>query len=139
MVKEWNEDTCEEELVPIESLELEFGEKVSLYVQLSGVYPPYGVLNDFEFGPEESAVMHLSYHEASYDDEENLLGEIVLHGVNVGSDTFTVRLVEGGMTASLPVSVILGENDRSLDGNYGADNKPGGGINADNYVEGGTY
>lgn len=139
MVKEWNEDTCEEELVPIESLELEFGQKVEIYVKLIGVFPPNEALSDFVFGPEESAVMHLSYHEASYDDEENLLGEIVLHGVNVGSDTFTVRLVEGGMTASLPVSVILGENDRSLDGNYGADNKPGGGINADNYVEGGTY
>lgn len=139
MVKEWNEDTWEEELVPIESLELEFGKEVSLYVQFSGVHPPYGVLNGFEFGPEESAVMRLSFDATSYDDEENLLGEIVLHGVNVGSDTFTVRLVEGGMTASLPVSVILGENDRSLDGNYGDDNKPGGGINADNYVEGGTY
>lgn len=139
MVKEWNEDTWEEELVPIESLELEFGQEVKIYVKLIGVFPPNEALSDFVFGPEESAVMHLSYHEASYDDEENLLGEIVLHGVNVGSDTFTVRLVEGGMTASLPVSVILGENDRSLDGNYGADNKPGGGINADNYVEGGTY
>lgn len=139
MVKEWNEDTCEEELVPIESLELEFGQKVEIYVKLIGVFPPNEALSDFVFGPEESAVMRLSFDATSYDDEENLLGEIVLHGVNVGSDTFTVRLVEGGMTASLPVSVILGENDRSLDGNYGADNKPGGGINADNYVEGGTY
>ena len=139
MVKERDEDSGEVKLVPVESLEVAFGKEVSLYVQFSGVYPPYGVLNDFEFGPEESAVMRLSFDATSYDDEENLLGEIVLHGVNVGSDTFTVRLVEGGMTASLPVSVILGENDRSLDGNYGDDNKPGGGINADNYVEGGTY
>ena len=139
MVKEWNEDTWGEELVPIESLELEFGQKVEIYVKLIGVFPPNEALSDFVFGPEESAVMRLSFDATSYDDEENLLGEIVLHGVNVGSDTFTVRLVEGGMTASLPVSVILGENDRSLDGNYGADNKPGGGINADNYVEGGTY
>ncbi len=141
MVKEWNEDAWEEELVPIESLELEFGQEVEIYVKLIGVFPPNEALSDFVFGPEESAVMHLSYREASYDWEESLLGEIVLLGVKVGSDTFTVRLVEGGTTASLPVSVILGENDRSLEGNYGDDNQAGGGISVHggNYVEGGTY
>ena len=134
MVKERDEDSGEETLVPVESLEVAFGEEVSLYVQLAGVYPPYGVLNDFEFGPEESAVMHLSFDATSYDDEENLLREIVLRGVNVGSDTFTVRLVEGWLAASLPVSVVPGEHDRFLDGNYGDDNKPGGGINSGNTV-----
>lgn len=134
MVKERDEESGEEALVPVKSLDLAFGEEVTLYVQLAGVYPPNDVLDDFEFDPEESAVMSLNYDRAFYDWENNLVGEIVLHGVNLGSDTFTVRLVEGGMTASLPVSVILGENDRSLDGNYGADNKPGGGINSGNTV-----
>lgn len=131
----YNEEEGYFDEVKVESLELEVGEEVYLSVYMVGVPVP-DELSEIVLEPADSPVFRFSLDEASYSD--GYLGSLILYGMNVGQDVFTVRL-PGGQSASLSITTVLGDGSRSLDGNYGEDNKPGGGINDDNYVDGGEY
>lgn len=135
-------DNDQDDWVPAESLEVEFGENnyTDLRVRLIGITPPNEEISDFVFGPAESAVVKLRDW-MYYDADENYVEGFCFYGIKPGNDVFSVQLsVDGTVyTASIPVTVVLGEKGRSLDGNYGENNEAGGGINDNNHVEGGEY
>ena len=135
-------DNDQEDWVPAESLEVEFGESIytELRVGLIGITPPNEEISDFFFGPAESEVVKLRDW-MYYDADENYVEGFCFYGIKPGNDVFSVQLsVDGTVyTASIPVTVVLGEKGRSLDGNYGENNEAGGGINDNNHVEGGEY
>ena len=135
---EWNDDTEEYEILPVQSLSVDFGEDVEVMVKLYGIDPDLVDISDFEFGPQDSGVIGLAGDPNFYD---GLVQGIRIYGIDLGEATFTVSLeIDGSVySVSIPVTVTLGEHGRSLDGNYGEDNKPGGGINDNNHVEGGEY
>lgn len=130
---EWNDDTEEYEILPVQSLTVGFGENVEVMVKLYGIDPDLVDISDFEFGPQESGVIGLMGDPDFYD---GLVQGLRIHGIDLGEATFTVSLeIDGTVySVSIPVTVTLGENGRSLDGNYGEDNKPGGGISGGNTV-----
>ena len=132
----WEDSEGYYENVPVESLIVKFGRELTLDIVPVGLTLP----EDFDavkINPVSSEVFGVDLDEVWYFYEEGIRG-IVLYGIKPGEDVFTVSL-PGGFSASIPVTVVLGSGDRSLDGNYGEDNKPGGGISGDKYVEGGTY
>ena len=130
---EWNDDTEEYEILPVQSLSVDFGEDVEVMVKLYGIDPDLVDISDFEFGPQDSGVIGLAGNPDFYD---GLVQGIRIYGIDLGEATFTVSLeIDGSVySVSIPVTVTLGEYGRSLDGNYGEDNKPGGGINGGNTV-----
>ena len=130
---EWNDDTEEYEILPVQSLSVDFGEDVEVMVKLYGIDPDLVDISDFEFGPQDSGVIGLAGDPNFYD---GLVQGIRIYGIDLGEATFTVSLeIDGSVySVSIPVTVTLGEHGRSLDGNYGEDNKPGGGINGGNTV-----
>lgn len=130
---EWNEDTEEYEILPVQSLSLGFGEDVEVMVKLYGIDPDLVDIYDFEFGPQDSGVIGLAGDPYFYD---GLVQGLRIYGIDLGEATFTVSLEFDGAvySVSIPVTVTLGEHGRSLDGNYGEENKPGGGINGGNTV-----
>ena len=121
-------------LVSTKSLEVGYGENVELMIALYGMNTSNVDINDFEFGPQESDVIGLVDYSSGF--YGHMVERLYLHGIKLGADTFTVSIDVDDVTysATLPVTVTLGENGRSLDGNYGDDNKPGGGINSGNTV-----
>ena len=127
-----------ENLVAVESLEVEFDEDVELVVALYGVNTNSIDISDFDFGPQESDVISLEGYPGFYD---GLVQGLRIFGISLGDAFFTVSIEVDGVdySASIPVRVTPGKNGRSLDGNYGDENEPGGGINGNNHVNGGAY
>ena len=130
---EWNDDTEEYEILPVQSLSVDFGETVEVMIKIYGIDPEDVDIGDFEFGPQESDVISLA---ADPYFDEGLVRGLRIRGIKLGTVSFTVSLEMGGKvySASIPVTVTPGEKGRSLEGNYGEDNKPGGGVNSDNTV-----
>ena len=124
--EDWN-------LVAAESLEVGFGEVVEVVVALYGIDMDFVDISDFGFGPQESDVIALVGDPDFYD---GLVQGLRISGLDLGEASFTVSLVVDGVEylATIPVTVTPGKNGRSLDGNYGEDNKPGGGVNSGNTV-----
>ena len=108
-------------------------EDVEVMVKLYGIDPDLVDIYDFEFGPQDSGVIGLAGDPYFYD---GLVQGLRIYGIDLGEATFTVSLEFDGAvySVSIPVTVTLGEHGRSLDGNYGEENKPGGGINGGNTV-----
>lgn len=129
--EEWN-------LVSTKSLEVGFGETAKLVIALYGINTSNVDITDFDFDPQESDVIGMRGEPDFYDGQVQGLS---VHGISLGETSFTVSVEVDGViySASIPVRVTLGKNGRSLDGNYGDENEPGGDIDGNNHVNGGEY
>ena len=86
-------DNDQDDWVPAESLEVEFGENnyTDLRVRLIGITPPNEEISDFVFGPAESAVVKLRDW-MYYDADENYVEGFCFYGIKPGNDVFSVQL-----------------------------------------------
>ena len=132
----WEDSGDFYEDVPVESLTIEIGKDIYLDIEPVNMDLP-GDFEEIALNSSGSEAFRMNLSQVWYDSDQGIR-RIILHGIKPGDGVLTVSLPEG-YTKSIPVTVVLGAGDRSLEGNFGEDNKPGGGINADNYVEGGTY
>jgi hypothetical protein len=133
----WDQEAWDYHYVPMTSMTVEVGEDSEFAFKVAGIIPEVESLGEFVFGPSDSDLIRPVLEYGRYDSEKGLFRGVSVHGIRLGEELFTIELTAGSTvyTASIPVTVTLGEKGRSLEGNYGEDNEPGQGINGNKYVE----